>query len=63
MDDKKSKTAKIAITIGLCGLIAGIFLLFSGENLIGISGSVACAALVMKGFYDLRSNGTEGTKQ
>lgn len=54
MDKNKSNLAKAAITFGIMGLIAGLFLLFSGETLMGIGGSIASALIAFKGFSDLK---------
>lgn len=47
---------KIAATLGTIGLIAGLFLIFSGDTFIGIAGSVASAGIAYRGFSDLKKS-------
>jgi len=51
---EKRNVAKAAVTFGILGLVAGVFLLFSGETIMGIAGSIASAGIAVKGFSDLR---------
>ncbi len=51
----KNNGAKTGLTLGIIGLIAGIFLIFSGNNLIGIFGSIASAGIAIKGYTDLKN--------
>jgi len=56
MSTNKNNSAKMGLTIGIFGLIAGIFLAFSGQTLIGVCGSIASAAIAYKGFSDLKKS-------
>ena len=55
MDKNKNNASKVGLVIGIAGVIAGMFLLFSEEWFIGISGTVASAGLAIKGYIDLKS--------
>ena len=44
------------LTFGIIGTLAGIFLIFGGNKLIGISGSIASASLAIKGYSDYKKN-------
>ncbi len=55
MDKNKNNASKVGLAIGIAGVIAGMFLLFSEEWFIGISGTVASAGLAIKGYIDLKS--------
>lgn len=54
MDKNKKDLAKAAVTFGILGLVAGLFLLFSGETVIGVGSSIASAGIAYKGFNDLK---------
>ncbi len=54
MDKNKKNSAKMVLTFGIIGFLAGIGLLFSGNKLIGIFGSMASAGLALKGYKDLK---------
>ncbi len=54
MDKNRINIAKFAIGLGITGVIAGIFLIFSGENIMGFSSSVASAGIVYIGFGQLK---------
>ncbi len=54
MDKNENNGAKFAAALGTIGLIAGVFLIFSGDTFIGIAGSVASAGIAYKGFNDLK---------
>ncbi|QTD37901.1 hypothetical protein JL193_00910 [Polaribacter batillariae] len=41
------------VTIGVIGIIAGIFLAVSGNKTTGISGSIASAGITIKGIRDI----------
>jgi len=56
MSSSKNNAAKMGLTIGVLCLIAGIFLAFSGQTLIGICGSIASAGIAYKGFTDLKKS-------
>ena len=54
MKNKNLNTAKMTATFGILALIAGIILLFMGEKLMGISGSIVGAGLALKSFKTIR---------
>ncbi len=55
MKKNKNNESKIALTLGILGIIAGVFLIFSGNNLIGIFGSIASAGIAIKGYNNLKN--------
>ena len=55
MDKNKNDAAKVGFIVGMAGVVAGIFLIYSEEWFIGISGTVASAGLAIKGYIDLKS--------
>jgi len=55
MSEKKNNVPKVfLITIGIIGFIAGIFLTLNGNKIMGVAGSVASAAIAIKGINELR---------
>ncbi|UOY06530.1 hypothetical protein L0P88_21725 [Muricauda sp. SCSIO 64092] len=54
MDKKQQNAPKTGLIIGVCGFIAGIFLIFSNQIIIGIAGSFASAGIAIKGYMDLK---------
>ncbi len=54
MSEKEKNSAKMTLTFGIMGFLAGIGLLLGGNRLIGIFGSIASAVLVFKGYKDLK---------
>ncbi len=55
MDKNKTNASKARLTLGIMGLIAGIFLLFSDKYLVGILGGIASAGLAIKAYQDLKN--------
>ena len=55
MSEKKNTWLSLPIILGTLGLIAGIVLLFEGNWLIGIAGSIASAGLAYKGYMDYKT--------
>ena len=51
----KNNEAKTGLTLGIIGLIAGLFLVFYGNYLIGIFGSIASTGIAFKGYTDLKN--------
>ncbi len=56
MDKNRGNTSKMTLVIGVCGFVAGVFLIFSGETFIGIAGSVASAGLALKAYKNSKSS-------
>jgi hypothetical protein len=56
MDKNKGNASKMTLVIGVCGFVAGAFLIFSGATFIGVAGSVASAGLVLKAYKDSKSS-------
>ena len=54
MSTKNKKSAKMGLTIGILGCIAGIVLLFTESRFIGIFGFIASAGIAYKGYKDLK---------
>lgn len=54
MDKNKNNLAKFAIGLGITGIIAGLFLIFSGDTVIGVSSSVASISIVYIGLWQLK---------
>lgn len=54
MGDKSKKQQKMPLVLGILGLFAGIGLFFTGNKFIGITGSLACAALVFKSYKEMK---------
>jgi hypothetical protein len=52
---KKNNEVKMGLTLGIIGFISGIFLIFSGNNLIGIFGSIASAGIAIKSYKGLKN--------
>jgi uncharacterized membrane protein YkgB len=52
---KKNNEVKMGLTLGIIGFIAGIFLIFFGNNLIGIFGSIASAGIAIKSYKGLKN--------
>ncbi|MFV1885502.1 MAG: hypothetical protein ACMZ7B_13515 [Balneola sp.] len=61
MENKKLNTAKMTATFGVLALIAGIVLLFMGEKLMGISGSIVGAGLALKSFKTIKELSNENS--
>ncbi|MFK7811909.1 MAG: hypothetical protein AB8B59_05400 [Maribacter sp.] len=53
MDKNKNNKAKFAIGLGIPGLIAGIFLIFFGNTVIGVSSSISSIGIVYLGLWQL----------
>lgn len=53
-ENKYSMQKVFLISIGIIGFIAGIFLTFNGNKIMGLAGSVASAAIAIKGINELR---------
>ncbi|MGW1455214.1 hypothetical protein ACWBC2_09520 [Salegentibacter agarivorans] len=52
---KKNNMPKVfLLSIGIIGFIAGIFLTINGDKIMGLAGSVASAAIAIKGINELR---------
>ena len=55
MSENKNNMPKVfLISIGIIGFIAGIFLTINGNKIMGLAGSVASAAIAIKGINELR---------
>ena len=54
MENKNLNTAKMTATFGIIALLAGISLIFMGQTLIGISGSIVGGGLALKGFKTIK---------
>lgn len=55
MNENKNNMPKVfLITIGIIGFIAGIFLTINGNKIMGLAGSVASAAIAIKGIKDFK---------
>ena len=55
MSENKNNIPKVfLISIGIIGFIAGIFLTINGNKIMGVAGSVASAAIALKGINELR---------
>lgn len=54
MKNTNKNTYKMGLTLGILGFLAGIGLLFSGNRLIGIFGSIASAGLILKGYKEMK---------
>jgi len=55
MNENNRKPSKMGFIIGIIGFIAGVFLVFSGQTLIGLAGSIASLGIAIKGYKDLKS--------
>ena len=63
MSENKNTMPKVfLITIGIIGFIAGIFLTINGNKIMGIAGSVASAAIAIKGINELRKGKKSTTR-
>lgn len=56
MKSEKKNAYKTGLTMGILGLLAGIGLLFTGNLLIGVFGSIASAALIFKGVKEMKES-------
>ena len=54
MSKKKKKSINLGLIIGLLGFIAGIVLMYEGEWIIGIFGSIASAFVAYLSYKNLR---------
>ena len=50
MTEKKDTSNKLGLTLGIGGFIAGIYLVFLGDHLIGAFSAVACAGLTYQAY-------------
>jgi len=54
MDKNKTTASKMTLTFGIIGCIAGLFLLFSENYMMGIFGAIASVGIAVKGYGDLK---------
>lgn len=54
MENEKLTSAKTMATFGIITSLAGITLVFMGQILIGVSGSIVGAGLALKGFKTIK---------
>lgn len=55
MSEIKNNMPKVfLISIGIIGFLAGIFLIINGNKIMGLAGSVASAAIAIKGITELK---------
>lgn len=54
MKNNKKPISTFMLTLGIIGVISGMFLIFGGNKLIGIPGSIASAGLALKGYSDFK---------
>ena len=50
MEKKKKREFNLGLIVGIAGVVAGIYLLFAGDTLIGIFGTIASAFLAYQSY-------------
>ena len=56
MTKKMKNTGNLGLILGIVGFIAGIWLMFEGNSIIGIFGLIASAAIAYKGYQDAKDS-------